>query len=87
MATITVRGRGVTTVAPDEVTVGLTVEALRKSAGEAFAEATRLAQQVVANEGELIKLAANHKLAVLDAPQVLDRLLWMDAWGERYRRK
>jgi uncharacterized protein YggE len=53
MATITVRGRGVTTVAPDEVTVGLTVEALRKSAGEAFAEATRLAQQVVALCDEL----------------------------------
>jgi uncharacterized protein YggE len=26
MATITVRGRGVTTVAPDEVTVGLSVD-------------------------------------------------------------
>ena len=48
MATITVRGRGSTTVAPDEVTVGLTVESLRTSAAEAFAEATRLAQQVVA---------------------------------------
>ena len=38
MASITVRGRGVTMVAPDEVTVGLTVEALRKSAAEALAE-------------------------------------------------
>jgi hypothetical protein len=45
------------------------------------------AEQVIANEKDLIQLAANHKLAVLDAPQVLDRLLWMDAWGERYRRK
>ena len=53
MATITVRGRGVTMVAPDEVTVGLTVEALRKSAAEAFAEAARLAQQVVALCDEL----------------------------------
>ena len=53
MATITVRGRGVTMVAPDEVTVGLTVEALRKSASEAFAEAARLAQQVVALCDEL----------------------------------
>ena len=48
MATITVRGRGLTRAAPDEVTIGLTVEALRTSAAEAFAEATRLAQQVVA---------------------------------------
>ena len=48
MATITVRGRGLTWVAPDEVTIGLTVEVLRTSAAEAFAEATRLAQQVVA---------------------------------------
>jgi uncharacterized protein len=47
MATITVRGRGLTRVAPDEVTIGLTVEALRASAAEAFAEATRLAQEVV----------------------------------------
>jgi len=44
------------------------------------------AEQVLSNEGELIRLAANHKLAVLDAPQVLDRLLWMDAWGNRYRK-
>ena len=53
MATITVRGRGVARVAPDEVTVGLTVEALRNGAAEAFAEATRLAQQVVALCDEL----------------------------------
>ena len=53
MASITVRGRGVTMVAPDEVSVGLTVEALRTSAAEAFAEATRLAQQVVALCDEL----------------------------------
>jgi hypothetical protein len=44
------------------------------------------AEQVVSNEGELIAIAARHKHAVLDAPQVLDRLLWMDAWGERHRK-
>lgn len=43
------------------------------------------ATQVLDGEKELIALAARHKLAVLDASQVLDRLLWMDAWGERYR--
>lgn len=42
--------------------------------------------QVRAGEPELIALAKRHTLAVLDAPQVLDRMLWMDAWGERYRR-
>lgn len=44
------------------------------------------AEQVRSNEPELIEVAKRHKAAVLDAPQVLDRLLWMDAWGERYRR-
>jgi len=53
MATITVRGRGTASAQPDEVTVGLTVEALRPSAAEAFAEATRLAEAVVALCDEL----------------------------------
>ena len=53
MATITVRGRGIVSVQPDEVSVGLTVEALRPSAAEAFAEATRLAEAVVALCDEL----------------------------------
>jgi hypothetical protein len=44
------------------------------------------ADQVLSNEAELIELAKRHRQAVLDAPQVLDRMLWMDAWGERYRR-
>jgi hypothetical protein len=44
------------------------------------------AAQVQAGESELIEIAKRHPLAVLDAPQVLDRMLWMDAWGERYRR-
>lgn len=44
------------------------------------------ADQVLDGESALIELAKRHKQAVLDAPQVLDRLLWMDAWGERYRR-
>jgi hypothetical protein len=45
------------------------------------------AEQVIRAEPDLIAIAARHRQAVLDAPQVLDRLLWMDAWGERYRRK
>jgi hypothetical protein len=44
------------------------------------------AEQVTSAEPVLIELAKRHKQAVLDAPQVLDRMLWMDAWGERYRR-
>ena len=47
MATVSVRGRGVARVQPDELTVGLTVEALRPRASEAFVEASRLAEQVV----------------------------------------
>ncbi len=43
------------------------------------------AGQVLRGERELIAIAARHRAAVLDAAQVLDRLLWMDAWGERYR--
>ena len=48
MATVSVRGRGVTSVRPDELTVGLTVQALRPRASEAFVEASRLAEQLVA---------------------------------------
>jgi uncharacterized protein YggE len=53
MATVSVRGRGVVSVRPDELTVGLTVEALRPRASEAFAEASRLAEQLVALCAEL----------------------------------
>jgi uncharacterized protein YggE len=41
MATITVRGHGTSSAQPDEVAVGLTVEALRPRAAEAFAESSR----------------------------------------------
>ena len=44
MATITVRGHGTSSTQPDEVAVGLTVDAVRPRAAEAFAEASRLAQ-------------------------------------------
>jgi hypothetical protein len=40
--------------------------------------------QVLAGEAELVQTAARHRANVLDAAQVLDRLLWMDAWGVRY---
>jgi uncharacterized protein YggE len=53
MATVSVRGRGVTSVRPDELAVGLTVQALRPRASEAFAEASRLAEQLVALCAEL----------------------------------
>lgn len=42
-------------------------------------------EQVSAGERELIAIAARHRLAVLDAAQVLDRLLWVDSYGKRYR--
>jgi uncharacterized protein len=48
MATVSVRGRGVARMQPHELTVGLTVEALRPRASEAYIEASRLAQQLVA---------------------------------------
>lgn len=41
--------------------------------------------QLLAGEHELVQMAARHRANVLDAAQVLDRLLWMDAWGVRYR--
>ena len=53
MATVTVRGTGAATAQPDDVTVGLSVEALRPNATEAFAEATRLAADVVSLCDEL----------------------------------
>jgi uncharacterized protein YggE len=53
MATVTVRGTGTATAQPDDVTVGLSVEALRPSASEAFGEATRLAAGVVSLCDEL----------------------------------
>ena len=53
MATISVRGQGTAWVQPDEVTVGLSVEVLRPTASEAFADATRLAQQVVSLSEEV----------------------------------
>ncbi|CAN5249655.1 hypothetical protein BH09MYX1_BH09MYX1_12680 [soil metagenome] len=34
-------------------------------------------------ETSLIALARDHELAVLDAPQVLDRLLWFESWGRK----
>lgn len=42
-----------------------------------FAEAVR------ANEAALVELAREHEAAPLDAPQALDRLLWMESWGWR----
>jgi hypothetical protein len=42
-----------------------------------FAEAVRDA------EDALVDVAIRHTHAVLDAPQVLDRLLWFDSWGYR----
>jgi uncharacterized protein YggE len=53
MATITVRGHGRSAAQPDEVGVGLTVEAVRPKAAEAFAEASRLALEAVALCDEL----------------------------------
>ena len=53
MATVTVRGTGTATTQPDDVTVGLSVESLRPTASEAFAEATRLASDVAALCDEL----------------------------------
>ena len=43
------------------------------------------ADQVIACEAPLMALAARHDLAVLDAAQTLDRLLWMESWGTRLR--
>jgi hypothetical protein len=48
MATVTVRGRATVPVTPDEVTLGLTVEALEGTAAAAFAEASRRAGELAA---------------------------------------
>jgi uncharacterized protein YggE len=53
MATVTVRGTGTATAQPDDVTVGLTVESLRPAASEAFADASRLASEVLSLCDEL----------------------------------
>ena len=45
------------------------------------------AEQVVATERPLMELAARHVLAVLDAAQTFDRLLWMASWGQRIRNR
>ncbi len=36
-------------------------------------------------EDALVEIAVRHGQAVLDAPQVLDRLLWIESWGHRLR--
>jgi hypothetical protein len=38
------------------------------------------------HESDLVALARAHQEHVYDAPQVLDRLLWMASWGHRHRR-
>lgn len=43
------------------------------------------AREVVAHEEELVAIAVRHRLAVLDAAQVLDRLVWMESAGNRLR--
>lgn len=43
------------------------------------------ARQVAACEPELYTIAARHELSILDAAQVLDRLVWMESWGNRLR--
>lgn len=45
------------------------------------------AREVLASEKELVALARDHTRAVLDTAQVLDRLLWVESWGERLRRR
>lgn len=42
------------------------------------------ARAVLTHEDALIPLARNHIVAVLDAPQTLDRLMWFDSWGWRH---
>jgi hypothetical protein len=39
---------------------------------------------VIEHEAELIALAREYDLAPLDAPQVLDRILWYDSFGHRH---
>lgn len=42
------------------------------------------ARGVLSNEDALVEIARDYETAVLDAPQVLDRLLWFDSWGWRH---
>ena len=44
------------------------------------------ATEVIAAEEALIAAAVAHRDAVLDAAQVLDRLVWIESWGHRLRR-
>jgi len=44
------------------------------------------AESVLGAEGALVEIAVRHEAAVLDAAQVLDRLLWFDSWGHRSAR-
>lgn len=41
------------------------------------------AEETARSEAGLIELARGHELAVLDAPQVLDRILWFESWGRK----
>lgn len=41
------------------------------------------AGEVRRSEPALVELAREHTMATLDAPQVLDRLLWWASWGHR----
>lgn len=43
------------------------------------------AEQLVANEEPLTTLAAGHDRAVLDVAQTLDRILWVESWGNKLR--
>lgn len=42
------------------------------------------ATAVLTHEDGLIAVARQHGAAVLDAPQVLDRLIWFESWGWRH---
>jgi hypothetical protein len=41
------------------------------------------ANAVLSCEAQLVEVARAHAQVPLDAPQVLDRLLWVDSWGHR----
>ena len=43
------------------------------------------AGEVVRLDRELVALAASHDQAVLDGAQALDRLVWMESWGQALR--
>lgn len=67
-------------------TVPMPADNNQSTAGaEHFAPMMRwFAAEVTARESELIAIAAAHRHAILDAAQVLDRLLWYQAWGHRH---